>query len=214
MLMSKELRTMLLVGLVVVGVFGVLIAATRYKSSSMPTTAEALVRDGSHSLGPTNAKVTLVEFGDYQCPACYQAEPTIERIADEYKDSLRLVFRHFPLPQHKNAIPAARAVEAANVQGKFWDMHRLIYKNQPEWSESNDAASSFSAYAAQLNLDMNKYRSDTQGNAYSEIIRQDQEDGSALNVNATPTFFLNGEKLDGLPAYDELKGRIDRLLQQ
>jgi hypothetical protein len=117
---------------------------------------KSLVRETSHSIGPSDAKVTIVEFGDYQCPACAQADPTMERIIDEYAKTgkIRFVFRHFPLSIHANAMPAAEAAEAAGSQGKYFEMHAKIYAGQPEWEEEEKALSGSLALPWDLTIDL------------------------------------------------------------
>jgi protein-disulfide isomerase len=212
--MTKEVRTLLIIGAVVAAIFAVLIAASRYKDSQAPTQTEALIRPDSHSQGPSDAKVTIVEFGDYQCPACFAAQPTIERILDEYEGKIRFVYRHFPLPQHKNALLASKVAEAAAKQGKFWEMHTLLYQEQQTWAESDDALSIFLGYAKQLGLEDSAFMRDVseEGKDVTQTVRRDQEDGSVVGVNSTPSFFINGEKLSGAPSYQDLKSRIDTAL--
>lgn len=181
--------------------------------SAVPTDSKILVRDDSVKTGSASAKVTLVEFGDYQCPACAQADPIVRRLIEEYKDRILVVFRNFPLSQHPNAQPAAEAAEAAGAQGKYWEMYHLLYENQGQWNLSNNPIEIFSGYAKDLGLDLDKFKKDVEGNKFSDKIQRDINDGNTLGINATPTFFLNGEKLVGVPSYDDLKSRTDLLLK-
>lgn len=214
--MTKEIRQLGLIGLIILLIVGVVVGVAWYKQSSAPTPAEAQVRADSHMDGPADAKVTLVEFGDYQCPACGQAEPVIEQIRKDYADkSFRFVFRHFPLSIHPNAPVAAEAAEAAAAQGKFWEMHALLYQNQSSWSEASDPVGQFTQYAKQVGVaDIAQFEREVKGASYATRIRADQKDGNSLSVQVTPTFFLNGQKLEGVQAYDDLKQKIDSLLEQ
>jgi protein-disulfide isomerase len=212
--MSKEIRQLLIIGAVIVGIVAVVGGVAWYKNANAPVASEAIVRDTSHSTGASDAVVTLVEFGDYQCPACGQAEPVLEQIRQDYADkSFRFVFRNFPLTIHANAPAAANAAEAAAAQGKFWEMHDALYANQAAWESVSNPTSLFSDYAKNAGIgDLAKYDNELKSNAYSDVIKTDQKDGTTLNVQVTPTFFLNGEKLEGVQDYDTLKQKIDQLL--
>lgn len=185
------------------------------QAPSQPVDAQSLIREGSHMTGSKNAKVTVVEFGDYQCPFCAQVNPVVEQVIAAYKNNsnFNFVFRNFPLSQHPNALPAAEAAEAAGAQGKFWEMHNKIYENQAQWADSASALDIFARYAQDLGLDVDKFRQDAQNNKFSDIIRADANDGTKLGVNATPTFYLNGEKQEQISTFDQFKQKIDAALQ-
>ena len=149
-----------------------------------------------HSVGPVNAPVTLEEFGDFQCPPCGLLHPVLKEMEKEFGSQLRVIFRHFPLAQaHPHAIPAARAAEAAGMQGKFWEMHDLIFENQQTWKTAFDARPTFEGYAAKLGLDMGKFRRDVTSNAVDQRIALDGRRASALGVTGTPTVFMNGREI-------------------
>jgi protein-disulfide isomerase len=214
--MTKEIRQLGLIGLVIVLVVAVIGGVAWYKQSTAPTSSEAQVRSDSHITGVADAKVTLVEFGDYQCPACGQAEPIVEQIREAYKDqSFRFVFRNYPLSIHPNAPAAAEAAEAAGAQGKFWEMHDLLYENQTSWADSADPKGQFSQYAKQIGIaDLNKFDQQVKSTYYAARIRADQKDGDSLGVQVTPTFFLNGQKIEGVQTFDAMKQKIDALLAE
>ena len=172
-----------------------------------------LTPESSHRIGNKKAKVTIVEFGDYQCPACGLAHAVVTQLLNEYNGRISFVFRHFPLPMHKNAQVAAMAAEAAGEQGKFFEMHDALYENQKEWSESNNPVDDyFVAYAKKLELDLDKFKSDIDAKKYEKIIQQGITDGTALVINSTPTFFINDEKINGGLPYNEFKEKIDKAL--
>ena len=173
-----------------------------------------LARNNDHKITSKNAKVTVVEFADFQCPACGATHPVLKQILDEYKGKVTFVYRHFPLPQHQNAIIAAKAAEAAGSQGKFWEMHDMLYENQSDWGESGASAEIFVQYAKSLKLDVKKFTSDLNSKAYDNRIQQDKVDGMTLGVNATPTLYINNEKLVGSTTYENLKATIDVALQK
>ena len=172
-----------------------------------------LIRKDSHEITAPAAKVTLVEFGDFQCPACGAAYPIVTQILNNYKGKINFVFREYPLPVHQNADAAAEAAEAAGAQGKFFEMYNLLYSNQNSWGDSTSPMDYFTKYAQGLHLNMNKFKSDVQSKKYAGKIQQDQNDGNTLGVNATPTFYINGvQQVGGLP-YSDFKSKIDAAIK-
>ncbi len=207
----KESKALLII-LVVIAVGFVSLVVLGNKSNPAPRPnpgAGNLVRDNSHKRG--SGPVTLVEFGDYQCPACRQAVPILKRIESEYRGKVTFVFRNFPLPGHANASAAHEAAEAAAAQGKFWEMHDLLYNKQQEWSDLSNPIDRFVEYARQLGLDISKFKSDVMSNANAQIIKQDQADGNSLGVQGTPTLFVDGKKLPDY-SYQTIKSAVDAAL--
>lgn len=149
----------------------------------------------SHIEGQGKSGITLVEYGDYQCPYCEQAYPVVKRVQSEFNDQLFFQFRNFPLPQHQNAFAGARAAEAAAMQNKFWQMHDLLYDNQSQWSESSDPSPFFKQYAQQLGLNVTQFEKDYASSAVNDAVNADKAAGSKLKVEGTPTFFLDGKQL-------------------
>jgi len=222
--MRKE--GIILAGIGVITLLIVVGAAFFLSGPATPNTleGEGKVNDSALLLGPeqerdvqgsSSAKVTIVEFGDYQCPACGAAHPTLKQVLSEYKDKVYFVFRNFPLPMHPNAPLAAQAAYAAGLQGKFWEMHDKLYESQDEWSEKSGgpAKETILAYAKELELDMTKFNDDLTKNAGSAKIQKDQNDGYQLGVNSTPTFYINGTKFSAVMTYDQLKKEIDDRLK-
>lgn len=149
-----------------------------------------------HSQGPANASMTLVEYGDYECPACGQAYPIIKEVQRALNGRLRFVFRNFPLTTiHPRAEPAAEAAEAAAAQERFWEMHDMLYENQ-EALEDED----FTEYAEKLGLDAGRLAVEIESGAHIGRVREDFQSGVRSGVNGTPTFFINGVRYDG--SYD------------
>ncbi len=215
--MSKELKILLSIAIIVIGGGAALFffIPSKTQAPGNPIDSTSLIRDTSHTVGPKDAKVTIVEFGDYQCPGCGAVEPVVEKIIDEYAktDKIRFAFRNFPIASiHPNAEGAANAAEAAGGQGKFWEMHNKIYANQDQWSQQNNAKPIFQQYAKDLGLDVDKFNSDYDQKNYGAVISTDYDDGTKAGVNSTPTFFINGEKKANVFSYDELKKIIDDLL--
>lgn len=216
--MGKEIKILGLIALVVIGIG----AALAFKKGPVrdipgaPIDSKNLMRENSHMTGASTAKVTLVEFGDFQCPACAAAHPVVKQIKQTYKDNpnFNFVFRHFPLSGiHKYALDSAEAAEAAGRQGKFWEMHDLLYENQKEWGVPQ-AMEFFGEYANRLGLNADQLKQEIRDKKYADIISADYADGTALSVNSTPTFFLNGEPLVGIPQFESLKQKIDQKLAE
>lgn len=156
----------------------------------------------NHTAGAGDTGVVLVEYGDFQCPGCGAYYPIVKQVKEKYGDQITFQFRHFPLESiHKNARAAARAAEAAALQGKFWEMHDRLFENQNAWQSTSDPISTFEGYAAAIGIeDLAKFTEDYKGSAVNAIINADLADGRSKNVAATPTFSLNGKILDPSPA--------------
>jgi protein-disulfide isomerase len=217
--MKKQISIMLVILVVVLGVGWLLMQSSdntpNNQSSSDPLDINQLISSNTQMTGSINAKVNIVEFGDYECPACGLVEPALERIISEYKNNpdFNFAFRHFPLPQHRAAVPAAHAAEAAGKQNKFWEMHQKIYNNQSEWSNKNNASEIFEKYAQELGLNVEQFKSDVISSSVEDKTQNDLRAADTLGLNQTPTIFINGQKLNYLPTYDQLKKQVDDLLQ-
>lgn len=217
--MSNEAKALISIGLatlaIVVGAaffVGGKTSPTEETTKLTESQTKQLIQSDNYVLGEKDAKVTLVEFGDFQCPACGATYPIVSQLLNEYKGKVKFVFREFPLTMHKNAKSAAEAAEASGAQGKFFEMYDALYQNQQEWGESNKAMEYYEKYAGLIGLDIEKFKSDVSGNKYDSKIQKDISDGTALGVNATPTFFLNGEKISGGLGYDQFKSKIEAAL--
>jgi protein-disulfide isomerase len=214
--LSKEAKilTAILVA-VVAGMIGLFVIANKSADSGPPPTGDKtkIVRDSSHQEG--SGPVQLVEFGDYQCPACGAAYPNVQQIMKDYDGKVTLYFRNFPLSQvHKNAVAAAEAAEAAGDQGKYWQMHDKLYEAQKDWSEDVDPTTKFVGYAKDLGLDTDKFKTAIQAEQFKRVIDQDTADGTALSIDSTPTFYVNGTKLEGGFSYPTLRDAIEAQLKK
>jgi protein-disulfide isomerase len=155
------------------------------------------VSESDNIRGALDGKVTLVEFGDLQCPACGAYEPLVRKLLADNPTTLKFVFKHFPLTQiHQNALLAAKASEAAALQGKFWEMHDILYDNQKDWGSSLNARDFFLTYATTIGLDTTKFTTDLNNKDIEAKILAEYQEGSRLGVQGTPTFFLNGKKIE------------------
>jgi len=213
--MTKEVKIMSAVFIVIFGGLGFLISRNNQVATT-PVSKDQLIRPTSHSTVNPNAKVNIVEFGDYQCPACAVAYPVVKDILVSYKNNpqVNFVFRNFPLPQHQYAPLASEVAEAAGAQGKYWEMHDLLYANQDAWVNTTDPMPILIGYATQLKMDVNKFKSEVAANKYADVISQDTQDANALGINSTPTFFINGIKEVGISSVADFKARIDSALNK
>jgi protein-disulfide isomerase len=201
----KRILPFALIALVLVaaiaGGFILLRSAQQSRTSSSPTPDPALEVHGAdppHIRGNPNAPVTIEEFGDFECPSCGVYHPEMKKIEAEFGDRLRVIFRQLPLlPMHQHAMLAAQASEAAGLQGKFWEMHDKLYENQKTWSEAKDLVPIFVDYARQIGLDTDKFMKDLSGETVAQRIFQDGKRAHALNIQSTPTFFVNGKEAKG-----------------
>lgn len=195
-----------ILGLIVWG----LILAGNKKPAPAQAGTPAPITNEDRVRGPENAPVTLIEYSDFQCPACASYFPLVEQFMAEASSTVRFVYRHFPLPQHFNAGLTARSAEAAGEQNKFWDMYRLLFENQTVWAELPDikAREIIYGYASSLSLDMDKFKTDMDSEKIKNKVKKDLEEGRTIGVNSTPTFFLNGEKIILPASYDAFKSAI------
>ena len=168
-------------------------------SASPAATVSRTIPPGAeppNAVGPANAVVTLEEFGDFQCPPCGLLHPVLKTMKQEFGDKIRVIFREYPLvPSHAHALSAARAAEAAGLQGKFFEMHDQIFENQKAWDKAFDARPIFEGYAQKIGLDLDKYRKDLTSEVVEQRIFQDGKRAHALGVQGTPTVFMNGREI-------------------
>jgi protein-disulfide isomerase len=159
-----------------------------------------------HIQGPATAPVTLIEYGDFQCPFCGQAYPIVKEVQARLGQRLRFVFRNFPITtKHPNAEAAAEAAEAAAAQGKFWEMHDLLFENQKRLRDKD-----LHGYAEQLGLDLERFESELADHTYAERIREDFMGGVRSGVNGTPTFYINDMRYDDSYEADDLVAALER----
>lgn len=160
--------------------------------------------------GSKQARVVLVEYSDFQCPACGAYYPLVKKLNQDFGDKLLIVYRHFPLTSlHRNAQAAARASEAAGKQGKFWQMHDMLFEQQQSWSEENNVEGIFAGYAVSLGLNKETFLKDLNDASVTGKVDRDRQGGEALRVNSTPTFYLNGKKMDSPGSYELFKKLVE-----
>ena len=167
------------------------------------------ITESDHSRGNKNAPTTLVEYGDYECSYCGEANVVMNQIQEEMGNELHYVFRNFPLTNlHPHASFAARAAEAAGIQGQFWQMHDLLFENQ-----SSLDIKSILQFAIRLNLNINRFRIDFRGNQIMDKIKRDLQGGALSGVNGTPCFFVNGYRYEDDWSYPTLRARLLEMQQ-
>jgi protein-disulfide isomerase len=187
------------VGILLFGMWFVLRPAPTYSR-------DVLIPQNTATIGASDAPVFLVEFSDFQCPACAAFRHTVDALIAKYPDTLQFAYRHFPLPQHAQAQIAAYAFEAAHAQKKGWQMYEYLFAHQTNISESGI----FEA-AQNIQLDMEQFKRDMDSQTVKDRVARDLQDGARFGVNATPTFFLNGEKLRLISAED-LTRQVDEAM--
>jgi protein-disulfide isomerase len=187
------------VALLTLGSGAMLYRAKRLPVLTIPKNQMVPGVDGAksiHVLGQPDAPVTLEEYGDFQCPPCGMLAGPINQFEQDYRPRLRVVFRQFPLINHKHAREAAFASEAAGLQGRFWEMHDLLYREQSVWSKADDARLLFNSYAGMLGLNIDRFKKDMESDKVKARVTFDQQQGTALGVKNTPTIFLNNRALE------------------
>ena len=193
----------------------------RAKRPQLLTIPEGKVLSGKgdaesvHIRGNPQAPVTLEEFGDFQCPPCGNIAVFIDELVKEYGRRLRIVFRNFPLPNHKHAREAALAAEATGLQGRFWEMHDVLYREQAVWSKADNVAELFDSYARMIGLNLNQFKKEMDAEKTKARVDSDHERGDSLGVQSTPTVFINNRQVgpnDKTPG--GLRATIDAALKE
>jgi protein-disulfide isomerase len=178
-------------------------------SNSVANQANEGIAFEAHYRGNPDAKVTLTEYSDFQCPACGQFAPVVDEVVAGYGDAIRLEYKHFPLVSiHSFAIPAAKAAEAAGQQGKFFEMHDKLFENQQVWSNSAAPQVFFTTYAKELDLDLDLFKKHMKASLIADKIQDEFAEARALGLNSTPTFFLNGERMQ-FTTFEEFTSQLE-----
>ena len=205
------------VALVTIASGTMLYRAKRLPALTIPENSMAPGAGGAesgHVRGRADAPVTIIEFGDFQCPPCANLSEPINQLERDYRSRLRVVFRHFPLANHQHAREAALASEAAGLQGRFWEMHDLLYREQSVWSKAPDVRILFNAYAGMLGLNIDRFKKDMESEEAKARVASDEQKAGALGVTTTPTIFVNNHQVS--PAHLNpagLRGSIDTALR-
>lgn len=195
-------------GLIVWG----LIAAMDKQSAGPLVGDPAPVTSADHTknFGTSTPVVTMIEYADFQCPACGAYYPLIKHVLASSTVPIQVVYRHFPLPQHPNAPLAAQASEAASMQGHFWEMYDILFENQASWQDVPDPHEIFVSYAQRLGLNTEKFRTDIDSETVKNIVAKNKQEGVDIGINQTPTFFLNGKAIDNPQSYEQFQTAIEQ----
>lgn len=195
--------------ILIAAVYGLFQIANSPQTTSISSGKLPQITKEDPATGNPNAKVTLVEYADFQCPACAAYHPFVKQLLIDYKNKIYFVYRYFPLTAvHQNAMISALSAYAAGQQSKFWEMHDMIFQTQNSWANSQKAREAFIDYAKKLNLDINKFTKDIDSEKAKNFINDAYNKGAAIGVNSTPTFFINGSKIQNPRSYDEFKKLI------
>jgi protein-disulfide isomerase len=161
------------------------------------------------------ALVTLTEYSDYQCPACAYFHPIVEKLKEDYGNKLKVIYNDYPLNNHQFAMLAARAAESARNQGKFKEMHDMLFQNQRQWSSSGNPQPIFVNYAKKIGLDVNTFKADLNAADTQKAVLDEKGQGMDRGVDSTPTFYINGEKMVNLPrTYKQFKAQVDIYMEE
>ena len=202
----------IIIGTIVIVGIGIALLS---KASSTKVDSSLLIRADSNKIATPSATVTLVEFSDFQCSACAIYYQMVSRVINEFKDNMTFVYRNFPLTDlHPNATLAAYAAEAAGLQGKYWEMHDFLFTKQSEWSASTSPRDIFAQYAESLGMNVDQFKKDIDSDAVKNRIAVDVMDGNTLGINATPTFYLNNQKIDNPASLADFETVVKKAMSQ
>jgi len=195
--------------------FGLWKLSQQTTTPSVGSTELLKVQSADWTKGNASSTVFLIEYLDFQCPACGSYYPLVKQLREEYNDKVLFAARHFPLTQiHPNAMSAARAAEAAGRQGKFWEMHDILFEKQKEWSNARNPEDLFVSYADSIGLNRDQFLNDYKDKTLDDKIEADRNSATKLGAQGTPTFFLNEEKIQNPQGYDAFKVLIEQALNQ
>jgi protein-disulfide isomerase len=210
--------------LLCLGILGLIIVTSKKDNATSDFKGDAtkIITEGpiaDHVFGSEKQKVTLIEYGDYQCPGCGSIYPVVRDLTTQYKDKVTFIFRNLPLTTiHPNALAAATAAESAGLQGKYYEFHDVLYENQDAWKDKSVAERGvlFEDYAKQLSLDINKFKTDLTNSNVTAKINRDRSTANAFGFTSTPSLLLNGEKLAQEVMFDKdkIKQAIDDELKK
>ncbi len=203
-------RWLILAGVIILAFLGVIFA-----SQNKPTTDSSGLTENEWFKGNKDATVILMEYSDFQCPACKSREAILEPLIAEFSNHMKFVYRYYPLRNiHKNAQLSSQAAEAAGLQGKFWEMHGKLFETQSDWSElpNSEAKIKFTEYAETIGLDLTKFEADLESEAVVDAVNEDYALAMAAKITGTPTFFLNGQEIN-IYDYEQARQTIRQAIE-
>lgn len=190
-------KFLIILAVAVVSLVGIFIYSSNKSSNNDSGTATTNASTSNHSKGGNAKNVELLAYGDFQCPACAQFYPIEKQVVDKYINDIKFTFRHYPLDSiHPNARAAHRAAEAAGLQGKFFEMHDLLYERNQEWVNLSSPQATFEQYAINLGLNIDKFKTDYASESVNATINADKKEGNSKQITGTPTYFINGKKIE------------------
>jgi protein-disulfide isomerase len=199
-------------------VIGLIVVFTLASPQETPFEAGSVSTEVSgqdHRKGNVDSSVVLIEYGDFQCPACRSYFPLLKQVEQDFGGQIGIVYRHFPLNQiHPNAQEAAQASEAAALQGKFWEMHDILFERQNDWAKKSNVQEIFEQYAQELGLDGNRFNQDFSSDVVKDRVREDLQSALESKISSTPSFFLANERILNPQNYDEFRRIITAALEK
>ncbi|HBB37880.1 MAG: Peptidyl-prolyl cis-trans isomerase B [Candidatus Magasanikbacteria bacterium GW2011_GWD2_43_18] len=213
--MTQSTKSILLWGTVILGTIGLvwLLASLGSGSTDSPQSLSDGITDTDQVKGTRNAQVTLVEYSDFQCPACSTVYPLLKQLSQEFPDTLAVVYRHYPLRSiHPNAQLSAQAAEAAGLQNNFWEMHDVLFNTQSQWSSLLNPTDFFVQLATSLGLNTEQFKTDLTSSAVEAVVNDSYARATSMNLPGTPSFFLNGESIQNPGSYAGFKSLIESAL--
>jgi protein-disulfide isomerase len=208
---SKKAKTwfmwLIVIVVIVLGIWWLVASSNSSGSVDVPPSTEVTQADWTK--GGTNTNAAIIEYSDFQCSACEAYFPIIKQLTEEFGDLIQFAYRHYPLRSiHPNADEAAHAAEAAGAQGKFWEMHDMLFERQHDWSNARNPFDFFSDYAEQISLDAEQFKTDYDSDKSKNTVRAHETAGRRIGINGTPTFILNGERITSPQGYEEFRNLI------
>lgn len=206
---TKVLGGIILLTVILFGIGIMFTGKTETVKTDLLTELESVT--GTNIKGNPDGADIVIEFADFQCPSCAVFAPVLNQFVDEHKDNIKFIMKYFPLVSiHKNAMNSAYAAQASANQGRFWEMHDLLYSKQAEWSELDNVEEQFIAYAKELGLDPDKFKDDYLSKEVRDIIRDDMSLSLRLGLDSTPTLFINGKKYVGPPTIADFNSALEK----
>lgn len=211
-------RSALIWGIVVIVIIVILYGVIRLAKPGITTNQPTLLIDEvavtDNTLGEATAPVTIIEYSDFQCPACRQYYPVVRELEEHFGEHLQVVYRHYPLRSiHPHANLAAQAAEAAGHQGAFWEMHDLLFERQPDWSAGGAQKRTFITYAEELGLDVDQFATDLDSKEVKDIVENGFRSAQQNGLTGTPSFFLNGQRIQNPHGFDAFSALVEAELQ-